>query len=96
MFSHNNTQQGLGNAFLSNIAACDALFHLTRAFEDDDIIHVEGEVNPVRDLDIIHNELRLKVGNDSSRIAGTSSTALLSLSDYYLLLKPTVVFPHTF
>ena len=69
--------QGLGNAFLSNIAACDAIFHLTRlpavlacpsrfhlalgAFDDDDIIHVEGDVNPVRDLDIIHNELRLKV-----------------------------------
>jgi hypothetical protein len=33
----------------------------TGAFEDDDIIHVEGEVNPVRDLEIIHNELRLKV-----------------------------------
>jgi len=52
--------QGLGNAFLSNISACDAIFHMTRAFEDDDIIHVEGEVNPVRDMDIIHNELRLK------------------------------------
>jgi len=52
--------QGLGNAFLSNISACDAIFHVTRAFEDEDIIHVEGDVNPVRDLDIIHNELRLK------------------------------------
>ena len=52
--------QGLGNAFLSNISACDAIFHMTRAFDDDDIIHVEGDVNPVRDLDIIHNELRLK------------------------------------
>lgn len=52
--------QGLGNAFLSNISACDAIFHMTRAFEDEDIIHVEGDVNPVRDLEIIHNELRLK------------------------------------
>jgi len=52
--------QGLGNAFLSHIRACDALFHLSRAFDDDDVTHVEGDVNPVRDLEIINNELRLK------------------------------------
>jgi len=52
--------QGLGNAFLSHIKACDAMFHLCRTFEDPDITHVEGEVDPVRDLDIINEELRLK------------------------------------
>ncbi|XP_054087225.1 obg-like ATPase 1 [Zeugodacus cucurbitae] len=52
--------QGLGNAFLSHISACDAIFHLCRAFEDPDVTHVEGEVDPVRDLDIISEELRLK------------------------------------
>lgn len=52
--------QGLGNAFLSHIKACDALFHLCRTFEDPDITHVEGEVDPVRDLNIINEELRLK------------------------------------
>lgn len=52
--------QGLGNAFLSHISACDAIFHLCRAFEDPDVTHVEGEVDPVRDLDIIGEELRLK------------------------------------
>jgi len=52
--------QGLGNAFLSHIKACDALFHLCRTFEDPDITHVEGEVDPVRDLQIINEELRLK------------------------------------
>ena len=52
---------GLGNSFLSNISACDAIYHVTRAFDDDDIIHVEGDVDPVRDVQIIHNELRLKV-----------------------------------
>ncbi|XP_069472338.1 obg-like ATPase 1 isoform X1 [Ambystoma mexicanum] len=52
--------EGLGNAFLSNISACDGIFHLTRAFEDEDIIHIEGSVNPVRDIEIIHEELRLK------------------------------------
>ncbi|XP_019945635.2 obg-like ATPase 1 [Paralichthys olivaceus] len=52
--------QGLGNAFLSHISACDGIFHMTRAFEDEDIIHVEGTVDPVRDMEIIHEELRLK------------------------------------
>jgi len=52
--------QGLGNAFLSHIKACDAIFHLCRAFEDVDVTHVEGDVNPVRDLEIINEELRLK------------------------------------
>lgn len=52
--------QGLGNAFLSHISACDAIFHLTRAFEDDGIVHIEGSVDPVRDIEIIHEELRLK------------------------------------
>lgn len=52
--------QGLGNAFLSHIKACDALFHLCRTFEDPDITHVEGDVDPIRDLDIINEELRLK------------------------------------
>merc|ERR1712004_925508 len=52
--------QGLGNAFLSHIKACDAMFHLCRTFEDKEITHVEGEVDPIRDLDIINEELRLK------------------------------------
>ncbi|TPX30904.1 threonine---tRNA ligase [Synchytrium microbalum] len=52
--------QGLGNAFLSHIRAVDGILHLTRAFEDSDIVHVEGEIDPVRDLAIIHEELRLK------------------------------------
>lgn len=52
--------KGLGNAFLSNINACDAIFHVIRAFDEEEIVHVEGDVNPTRDLDIIHSELRFK------------------------------------
>jgi obg-like ATPase 1 len=52
--------EGLGNAFLSHIAAVDGLFHVCRAFEDPDVSHVEDRVDPVADLEIIHNELRLK------------------------------------
>jgi len=52
--------KGLGNAFLSNISACDAIFHVIRVFDDEEIVHVEGEVDPVRDLSIISDELRFK------------------------------------
>lgn len=52
--------QGLGNAFLSHISACDAIFSMSRAFEDIDVTHVEGEVNPIRDLETIQDELRFK------------------------------------
>ncbi|KAJ4455002.1 putative Ribosome-binding ATPase YchF [Paratrimastix pyriformis] len=52
--------QGLGNAFLSNIQAVDGIFHLVRSFDDEEITHVEGNVDPCRDLDIVSQELRLK------------------------------------
>ena len=51
---------GLGNAFLSHIRAVDGIFHVVRAFNDEEVLHVEGDVNPIRDLDIIVEELRLK------------------------------------
>ncbi|GJU70927.1 OLA1 protein [Tanacetum coccineum] len=52
--------QGLGNNFLSHIRAVDGIFHVLRAFEDPDIIHVDDVVDPVRDLEVITAELRLK------------------------------------
>ncbi|CAJ2657961.1 unnamed protein product [Trifolium pratense] len=52
--------QGLGNSFLSHIRAVDGIFHVLRAFEDPDIIHVDDTVDPVRDLEVITEELRLK------------------------------------
>ncbi|KAF3069950.1 hypothetical protein N5P37_000164 [Trichoderma harzianum] len=55
-----STGAGLGNAFLSHIRAVDAIFQVVRCFDDAEIIHVEGDVNPTRDLDIISEELRLK------------------------------------
>lgn len=55
-----STGAGLGNAFLSHIRAVDAIFQVVRCFDDAEIIHVEGDVNPVRDLEIIADELRLK------------------------------------
>ncbi len=49
--------EGLGNKFLSNIRECDAIVHVVRCFEDDNIIHVDGSVNPLRDLETINMEL---------------------------------------
>jgi obg-like ATPase 1 len=55
-----NEGQGLGNAFLSHIRAVDGIFHVLRAFDDPEVTHVEDTVDPIRDLDIITQELRLK------------------------------------
>lgn len=51
---------GLGNAFLSHIAAVDGIFHLIRAFESDEVIHVDDSVDPIRDLETIQGELCAK------------------------------------
>lgn len=51
--------EGLGNQFLANIRECDAIAHVLRCFEDDDITHVEGRVDPVEDASVIETELML-------------------------------------
>lgn len=51
--------EGLGNKFLANIRETDAIAHVVRCFEDPDVIHVAGNVDPKRDIDIIHTELLL-------------------------------------
>ena len=49
--------EGLGNKFLSNIRMTDAIVHVVRCFDDENVIHVEGGANPIRDIDIIDLEL---------------------------------------
>lgn len=49
--------EGLGNQFLANIRECDAIVHVVRCFEDPNVIHVEGSVDPVRDIETIDLEL---------------------------------------
>ena len=51
--------EGLGNQFLSHIRETDAIAHVVRCFEDGNITHVEGSIDPVRDMDIINTELCL-------------------------------------
>ena len=55
-----STGKGMGNNFLSEIQRVDGIFHVVRAFKDEDITHEEGEVDPIRDLQIIHDELIAK------------------------------------
>ena len=52
--------EGLGNQFLANIRECDAIIHVLRCFDNGNIVHVDGSVNPVRDKEIIDTELQLK------------------------------------
>ena len=52
--------EGLGNQFLGNIRECNAIIHVLRCFDDPNVVHVDGSVNPVRDKDVIDTELQLK------------------------------------
>jgi GTP-binding protein YchF len=52
--------EGLGNKFLANIRETDAIIHVLRCFDDDNVVHVDGNVNPIRDKEIIDYELQLK------------------------------------
>src|SRR5437764_4492223 len=51
--------EGLGNQFLSNIRECDAIIHVVRCFDDPNVVHVAGKVDPVSDIETIHTELAL-------------------------------------
>ncbi len=68
--------EGLGNQFLANIRECDAIVHVVRCFEDGNVIHVDGSVDPVRDIETINLEL---IFSDleilERRIAKVSKTA---------------------
>ncbi len=52
--------EGLGNKFLANIRETDSILHVLRCFDDENVTHVDGEINPVRDKEIIDAELQLK------------------------------------
>ena len=51
--------EGLGNQFLANIRETDAILHVVRCFADDNVIHVSGSVDPIRDIEVIDTELAL-------------------------------------
>jgi GTP-binding protein YchF len=90
--------EGLGNKFLSNIRETNAIIHVLRCFDDDNITHVDSSVNPIRDKDVVEMELQLKDLETLSkkrdtlkRIAAsgdkTAITQLSILNLYYLHLE---------
>ena len=52
--------EGLGNQFLANIRECDAILHVLRCFDDGNVVHVDGSVDPVRDKEVVEMELQIK------------------------------------
>ena len=70
--------EGLGNKFLGNIRECDAIVHVVRCFEGTDIVHVEGAVDPLRDIETIDTELILSdlevVSNRAAKFAKAAKT----------------------
>src|SRR5687768_17332268 len=68
--------EGLGNQFLANIREVDAIVHVVRCFENDNIVHVDGRVDPVADKEIIDTELQLKdLESIDKKIARVERTA---------------------
>jgi GTP-binding protein YchF len=86
--------EGLGNQFLSNIRATEAILEVVRCFDNDDIVHVDGSVNPLRDIEVIETELILadvqtleKKIDNLTKMAKGDKTAKLMLEDAGALLK---------
>ncbi len=79
--------EGLGNQFLANIRECDAIAYVLRCFENDDIVHVAGKVDPIVDAEVIETELMLadleslqkRVGGLEKKIRGNDKDAKLTL-----------------
>lgn len=74
--------EGLGNKFLANIRECDAIAHVVRCFEDDNVVHVAGKVDPLSDIEVINTELALadldsveKAVNRAAKVAKTGEKA---------------------
>ena len=55
-----STGEGIGNSFLGDIRQCDALIHVLRCFDDDNLAHIDGNINPVRDIETVDLELQIK------------------------------------
>ena len=84
-----STGEGLGNKFLGNILSTDAIIHVVRCFENDDIVHVHGQINPLDDIETIETELMLadlesiekQIKNLEKRARGLDKDAIKLLAD---------------
>ncbi len=97
--------EGLGNQFLSNIREVEVILHMVRCFEDGNITHVEGDVNPLRDIEIIETELiyaditqcekkidKLKKQSKGSKDAAAQLEVALKLMEHLGELQPVKTF----
>lgn len=79
--------EGLGNQFLANIRECDVIINVIRCFDDENIVHVSGSTNPIRDLEVIETELQLAdiatlekiIQNNEKKARGNNADAILQL-----------------
>ena len=84
-----STGEGLGNKFLGNILSTDAIIHVVRCFENDDIVHVNGKIDPLADIDTIETELALadlesiekQIKNLEKKAHGLDKDAIKLLAD---------------
>lgn len=89
--------EGLGNKFLANIRETDAIIHVLRCFKDDNIVHVDATVDPVRDKEVIDYELQLKdletidnKINSLSRAVKSGDKEIVKQHDFCLRIKQTL------
>lgn len=99
--------EGLGNQFLANIRETDAIAHVVRCFENDDIIHVHGKINPAADIEVINTELLLadletvdkacmrakKSSKSGNKALAQQAELLEALSAHLNAAKPARTFP---
>src|ERR1035437_6303076 len=86
--------EGLGNQFLAHIREVDAVAHVVRCFDDDNVIHVDGEINPKRDIEVVETELILKdletldkKSDAAQRKSKTGDPKARAESDFYTRLR---------
>ena len=87
--------EGLGNKFLGNILSTDAIIHVVRCFENDDIVHVNGKIDPLSDIDTIETELALadlesmerQIKNLEKKAHGLDKNAIKLLDDANIIKK---------
>ena len=90
-----STGEGLGNKFLGNILSTDAIIHVVRCFENDDIVHVNGKIDPISDIDTIETELALadlesldkQIKNLEKKAHGQDKEAIKLLADANVIKK---------
>lgn len=76
-----STGEGLGNAFLSHISAVDGIYHVVRAFPNEEVMHNDGEVDPIRDIETINGELIAKDLQALEKIVADINTAMKRAKD---------------